>query len=105
MPAEARSSVGGLSTGTVNFNITLEGVNKDQSVAAPSGATRPLSELLSRFGLNGLTAGEGSSGSSSGTSTTTTPATSTASKKYLDCLQKAGQDLTEVQKCASLLSG
>jgi hypothetical protein len=113
VPAEARSSVGGLSTGTIDFNLVLSGVNEKQSVAAPSGQTRPLSELLSRFGLNGLTAGEGSSGSGSGSgssssggsSTTTSPSSSTASKKYLDCLQKAGQDLTKVQKCADLLSG
>jgi hypothetical protein len=109
VPAEARSSVGGLSTGTVNFDLTLSGVNEKQSISAPSGQTRPLSELLSRFGLKGLTAGEGGSGSGSGSGggspTTTSPSTSTASKKYLDCLQKAGQDLAKVQKCADLLSG
>jgi hypothetical protein len=105
VPAEARSSVGGLSTGTVTFNLTLSGVNQSQTIAAPTGSIRPLSELLQRFGLSGLTAGEGSSGSSSGSSSTGTTTTSqSASKKYLDCLQKAGQDLAKVQKCADLLN-
>jgi hypothetical protein len=106
VPPEARSAVGGLSTGTVTFDLTLSGVNESQSVKAPTGNIRPLSELLSRFGLSGLVAGEGSSGSSSSSSTTTTSTTSSsASKKYLDCLQKAGQDLTKVQQCADLLNG
>jgi len=104
VPAEARSSVGGLSTGTVRFDLLLADVNKDQSISAPSGATKPLSDLLGRFGLGGLTAGATGTGSGS-TSTTpsTTPVSPSASKKYLDCLQKAGQDLAAVQKCAALV--
>jgi hypothetical protein len=105
VPVEARSSVAGLSTGTIKFDLLLADVNKNQSISAPTGATKPLSELLNRFGLGGLTAGSGSSAGSG--STTTTPSTTTvtpsASKKYLDCLTKAGQDLTEVQKCAALV--
>ena len=110
VPIEARSSVGGLSTGTVNFDLLFADVNKKQSIGPPSGETRPLSELLNRFGLSGLTAGgsdSGStdSGSSSGSgSATTTPGAQGVSKEYLDCLQKAGQDLAKVQKCADLLA-
>ena len=111
VPVEARSQVGGLSTGTVTFDLLLADVNEDQAISAPSGEARPLSELLNRFGLSGLTAGgsddeSSSGGSSSGSgSATTTPAAQGASKEYLDCLQKAGQDLAKVQKCADLLAG
>jgi hypothetical protein len=108
VPVEARSQIGGLSTGTITLDLLLADVNKNQSISAPAGETRPLSELLSRFGLSGLTAGSGSGGSSSsgsGSSTTTTPPAQGVSKKYLDCLQKAGSDLTKVQKCADLLAG
>jgi hypothetical protein len=105
VPVEARSQVGGLSTGRVQLDIVLADVNKDQTISAPAGETRPLSELLSRFGLEGLVAGEGrgSSGSSSSGSSSSPAPASGASKKYLDCLQKAGQDLEKVQQCAEAL--
>jgi hypothetical protein len=100
VPEEARSRASGLRAGTLRFDLLLADVNQDQRVSAPAGPTRPLSELLARFGL-GSSGGGGSDGS--GQDAPAAPTTPDASREYLDCLEKAGQDLAKVQECASLL--
>jgi FlaG/FlaF family flagellin (archaellin) len=101
---------GKLKGGTVRFQLQLDALNKDQTITPP-GNTKPLDQLLQQLGAS---AGSGSSGTGSTTPTptpvpTTPAAPSTGSgsgssnSKYLDCLSKAGSDLTAVQKCASLL--
>lgn len=114
VPADARQQAGGLSSGNVRFALTLADLNNPQTITAPKGA-KPLSALTSQ--LQGLLGGTGSTGSgSSGSSgsgspggTSTNPsgadAPAGAPNEYLQCLQKAGEDVAEVQKCAALLSG
>jgi hypothetical protein len=86
--------------GTLRFQLQLDALNKDQTIKAPAN-TKPLEQLL----------GQASGGASSGQSTTpaapaapstTTPAAPSGNSAYLQCLDKAGSDLSAVQKCAAL---
>lgn len=94
VPEAVRSRAGGLSTGTVDFDLTIADLNEPQTIEAPQNA-RPLSELQQALG--GTVA-------DSGAATTTTPqaSTPTTSSKYLDCIEAAGSDVAEIQKCAAL---
>ena len=107
VPADVQKRASGLKSGHVEFDLTISDLNKSQTINAPANA-RPLSELTSALG----------GGSSSGSGTTTTPpsgattppaGTTTApagsSQAYLNCLQKAHNDIAKVQKCAELLGG
>jgi hypothetical protein len=102
VPKDAQKAAGGLQSGELRFDLTIADLNKDQSISAPQGA-RPFSELQSA--LQALQGG----GSASATPSTTTPSTTTPSagapSAYLDCVQKAGTDIAEVQKCAALVNG
>jgi hypothetical protein len=87
-----------ISSVDVEFAVTLSGVNEDQTVSAPSGPTKPLSDLLGGLGAFGglgssLPGGSGLGGSSGGSS---------SSQKYLDCVSKATSSADQ-QKCLSLL--
>ncbi len=119
VPQSARKRAGGLQKGSATFDVTIADLNASQTISAPSNA-KPLSELTSALGgiagsgSSGGSSGAGSgssgagSGSAGGGSTTTVPAPPTAaggsSQKYLDCLQKAGSDVSKIQKCAELLA-
>lgn len=101
----------------IAFDLTLEGVNEEQSITAPSGA-KPLNDLFLKLGINpiellkatgsgglgellgGLGGGAsegGSSGSSGGGSSA-----GGSQQAYLKCLQGAKTPV-DLQKCASLL--
>jgi hypothetical protein len=84
--------------------IELTDLNQSQSIKAPA-TSRPLDELLGQLqgflggafgGARGL-GGSGSSGSSGG-------ASSQQLQAYSDCIQRAGSDVDEAQKCAALLT-
>jgi hypothetical protein len=101
--------------------LSLSGVNEEQSFSAPSDA-KPLEGLFKQLGVNplellegsedglgglleGLTGdlGGSSDGSSSGGSSSGEPnIDSAAAKEYTECLQRA-ETPAELQKCASLL--
>jgi hypothetical protein len=108
----------------LSMELTLAGVNEEQSFSSPSGA-KPLQALFQKLdvnpiellegggseGLGGLL--EGITGSSSGSSDSSrggnsspggagSGADAAAQKKYVDCLQSA-QTSADLQKCASLL--
>jgi hypothetical protein len=104
VPGDVRKSVGGLTSGTIAFDLTIADLNKDQEIKAPSGA-RPLAELSEALGgLFGTSSGSGSAdGGSSGSGSSSTGGSGTQSK-YLECVQAAGNDIAKVQRCASLLS-
>jgi len=103
VPKDAQKTAGGMKSGELRFNLTIAGLNTDQSVKAPSGA-RPFSELQTA-----LAALQG--GGATTTPSTTPPAGTTAQPSagapsaYLDCVQKAGTNIAEVQKCAALVNG
>jgi hypothetical protein len=81
--------------GTVRFQLQLDALNKDQTIKAPAN-TKPLEELLG--------AQTGTTGSTGATPApqSTTPAAPSGNSSYLQCLDKAGNDLDAVQKCADL---
>jgi hypothetical protein len=83
--------------GTVRFTLEIDDLNAQQAITPPANA-RPLAELLTQLRA-GTTATPGT-GSGGGTATTPSPG---ATPKYLDCVNKAGQDLRKVQACAQYL--
>jgi hypothetical protein len=103
VPEAIRSRAGGLSTGTLSFDLTISDLNQDQAISEPKNA-RPLSELQGLIaggatGATGTSTGQGSSA----TNATPSPAPSSAgSSEYLKCISAAGNDVAEIQKCASL---
>ena len=92
---------GSVKGGTVRFQLQLDALNKDQTIKAPTN-TKPLDELLGA--QTGTTGATGSTGTATTPQTTTTPAapSGSSSSSYLQCLDKAGNDLDAVQKCADL---
>jgi hypothetical protein len=85
----------------VNLSIELTDLNQPQSISAPA-TSRPLNELLGQLqGFLGGALGGGALGGSSGSSG---GASSAELQAYSDCVQRAGSDVTEAQKCADLLT-
>jgi hypothetical protein len=79
----------------IDLGLELTGVNEQQTISAPSDA-QPISQLLSDLGVSpseipGLDGGSSGGGSSSG------------ADDYFQCIQQAGSDAQEINKCASLL--
>jgi hypothetical protein len=105
----------GVSSVDVNFEMSLSGVNEEQSFEAPSGA-KPLNELFQKLDVNpielleagssgeglgglieGATGGSSGGGSSSGGSV---PSPQQA-EKYLECLKNV-HSAADLQKCELL---
>lgn len=84
----------------VELSIELTELNQPQTIEAPA-TSRPLSELIGQLQgfLGGALGGSlgGGSGSSGG-------ASSQQLEDYSDCIQQAGSDVQEAQKCADLLT-
>jgi hypothetical protein len=79
-------------TASIDFDVTLGGVNESQDVSAPDNA-KPLSDLIGPGGLGGLLGGAGlGTGSSGGT---TTPG---ISPSQASCLQSATTQ-QQIQAC------
>ena len=105
----------GVDTIDLNFDVTLSGVNEDQTIEAPANA-KPLSDLLQQFGIDPSSLGQlgalgansggsgstggGSSSSGSGSSGGGAPS-SAAAQKYLDCVSKAN-NAADLQQCQSV---
>lgn len=118
VPEAQRRQAGGLRSGTVDFSLEIADLNSDQEIKAPTGA-RPLSELTGALGglgeaLGGAQGGSGSGGPAQGaTGGGASPGGGTGGEseggsnqdfqRYADCLEKAGDDVAKVQKCAALL--
>ncbi|MEK6272268.1 MAG: hypothetical protein AABM42_06430 [Actinomycetota bacterium] len=96
---EPPASAGGSSVTSVNvdLSVTLSDVNETQTISAPSSA-KPISGLLSQFGLSGL----GSLGSPGGTSGGGVGGGGGPSTGYLNCIQDA-KTPADYNKCADEL--
>ncbi|MGH2871786.1 MAG: hypothetical protein ACRDL5_04920 [Solirubrobacteraceae bacterium] len=100
------SMLGGMSSVAIALTIQYADLNAPQTISAPAKVA-PYSQFTSKLrsilasafgGLGGLGAlGGGSSSSSGGSSSATNLA------KYSQCIQKAGGNVSKMQKCASLL--
>lgn len=98
VPKEERGDLNGLRSGEVTFDLTLGALNEDQDIEAPEDA-RPLSELQGALsGIAGGTSSGAGGGEGGGASRSRDE-----SSQYLQCLQDAGQDVKELQKCANLV--
>lgn len=104
---------GGSSGGSVDFAITLNDVNKPQTISAPSNPQPVPRSILQQIkglsalgslgagstggGLGGLAGGATGSSSSGGA----IPGASGSSQKYVQCVLKASGDQAAINACAS----
>jgi len=104
----------GVDSAGITFDMSITGVNEDQTIEEPED-TKPLDELLSQLGglgIGGLGGagggGSGSSGSGSGSSGSGSGsgggATSEQFEEFSKCVEDAGSDQAKAQQCAELLS-
>jgi hypothetical protein len=84
----------------VTVSIELTDLNQPQTIEAPA-TTRPLNELLGQLQgfLGGALGGGALGGGSSGGGTS-----SDQLDAYSECVQRAGSNVAEAQKCAALLT-
>jgi len=110
VPADLRKQANGLRTGVLVFDLTIADLNESQEISEPKDA-RPLSELTDALGGSLGGAGQLPGGGATTPPAQTTPALPAPSggggqsQEYLDCLAKAKNDISKVQKCADLLGG
>ena len=107
---QTSSLLGGLSSAQVNLTMQYANLNQPQTITPPS-TVAPFSQFQSKLrsilaaiqsAVGGAVGGTSSSGSSStGSSSTGSAASAT---KYGQCIQAAGNDITKLQKCASLIN-
>ena len=113
LPVSGQTStlLGGLSSTGIALTLQYSGLNQAQTITAPT-TVLPYSQFSAKLSglLSAVQGSLGAAGASSGSGSTSTPAPSNGSggsagiSKYTTCLQKAGSDVTKMQKCASLLN-
>lgn len=102
-PAQ-RAVLHGLRSATLRLQLSFEKVNQPQTISAPKNP-QPISRLLTalrQLGLASSAAGgttEGGASGSAGASPAPTPTTT----PYMACVERAGQNVASLQRCASLL--
>lgn len=93
---------------TVNFDLSISDLNKDQTISEPSNA-KPFDQLLSQLGglgLGGLGAAGGTGSTGGGSSSGSGSAPDNAKlQKYSQCVSAAGSDVAKARECAKLLTG
>ena len=105
------SQLGGVTSADIGLTIQYSDLNQPQTIKAPTNV-KPFSQFQTKLdsfvqslqGLTGATGSSSSSGGAAGGGTSTTGSASAGVSRYSQCLQKAGGDISKVQKCASLLS-
>jgi hypothetical protein len=106
------TTLGGMTSAAIGLTVQYSKLNQPQSIPAPTGV-RPYAEFTVKLQSIAQqlesTLGAGLGGAATGSGSTTTPSSGAGSaagvSKYSDCIQKAGGDVTKMQKCASLLNG
>jgi len=108
VPEASRQSLGGIESGSIEFEVELAKVNGDQQIEPPANP-RPLSALTKSLGgtpgLDGVVGGGGGGAlpAEPPTADGTSPETQDF-KEYADCLDKARpEDTDALQRCAELL--
>lgn len=100
---EPKGSGSGPESADIDFDLTLTGVNEEQSILPPLKA-KPLTDLFLKLGVNpiellGLLEGEGGLG---GLLNELSTGGGSGAQSYAECLQKA-RTAADIQKCGSLL--
>ncbi len=112
---QTSTQLGGMTSAGIALTIQYSDLNQPQTITAPQ-TVRPYSEFSSKVdslvaalqGVTGSTSsgsGSNSSGSSSSSSGSGLSGASTTVKRYSKCVSDAGNDLSKMQRCASLLNG
>ena len=107
VPEASRADLGGIESGSLQFEVEMADVNGDQEIEAPANA-RPMSDLTESLGSGGALPGLGSQdqggGGQAGSDGTATTPEADDFREYADCLDKARPEDTEaLQRCADLL--
>jgi hypothetical protein len=101
--AHAEKVLGGLRRAQLSLRLQFSELNKAQRILPPAHA-QPMSQLLSALGQLGLSAQGSSSGPlSQAPASGSTAGSAPASSAYMTCAQRAGQDVSALQRCARLL--
>ncbi len=108
---EVSSLLGGLSSAGIELTLAYADLNQPQTITAPTKVepykifAAKLDALLREVESGASAAGLGSSDTTStGSSTTgTTSSVAGATAAYSKCIQKAGQNVAKMQRCASKL--
>ncbi len=105
---------GGVNSAGIGLTIQYANLNQPQSISAPS-SVRPFTEFQSKVQsfvqalqstVGGASSGATGSTGSSGSSSSSSGSGSAASvSNYSQCIKSAGNDVTKMQQCASLLNG
>jgi hypothetical protein len=90
VPEAAQQQAQGLTGGTLRFDLAFGAINEEQEIREPEGA-KPLAELTG--GQAGGAGGAAGGGAQGGGGTAQTP--------YERCVEAAGTDVRELQKCAA----
>jgi hypothetical protein len=112
VPVSGQTStvLGGMSSAGIGLTIQYSNLNQAQTISAPS-SVKPYSQFTAKLRsvLAGVQTGLGSAGTgatgSTGGSGQNGSSSSANVSKYSQCIQRAGNDVLKMQKCASLLNG
>jgi hypothetical protein len=107
VPEAARERAGGLSSGTLSFDLTIAELNEPQEVSEPEDA-RPLADLRNLIGGGATGATLAPATPAPAAPAPAAPAPSqggeaAGSTEYLDCVAAAGSDVAKIQQCADLV--
>ncbi len=125
---QVSSLLGGLSSAAISLTMRYANLNQPQTISTPtnvqpfsqfqsklrtflsgleataSGSTSGVGSGLSSLGTSTTSSGTGSSSSSGTTGTTGSTGSTTAIQNYTTCITNAHNDVTKMQKCASLIN-
>jgi hypothetical protein len=115
---QTSTQLGGMTSAAIALTVQYSDLNQPQTITAPQ-TVRPYSEFSSKVdslmqALQGATGATGSSSSGSGSSSGSSGSSNSGSglagasssvKRYSKCVSDAGNDISKMQRCASLLNG
>ena len=105
VPVSGQTStvLGGMTSAGIGLTLQYSDLNQPQTISAPS-SVKPYSQFTTKLRtvLSGVEGGLGSSAPGSSSSSGSSQANVS---KYSQCIQRAGNDVSKMQKCASLLNG
>lgn len=101
---QASTVFGGMTSAGIGLTLQYSDLNQTETVSAPSHVL-PYSDFSTKL-RSALAGIEGSVGSTSGATSGSSGSSGSSAgvSKYSQCIEKAGQDVVKMQKCASLLN-
>ena len=104
IPVSGQTStvLGGMTSAGIGLTLQYSDLNQPQTISAP-GRVKPYSQFTAK--LRGVLASVQGGLGASGSSSTGGASSSAKVSRYSQCIQRAGNDVQKMQKCASLLNG